>query len=102
MSGNTDRWNKELTVQFIELYRERPCLWQIKHTTYTNKNLKNEAYRELVNLIKPTILGANEKLVKSKIQNMRGAFRKEKRKVDHEMKSSSGAAAETIYEPSLW
>lgn len=92
----------ELTTKFIELYRERPCLWQIKHSTYTNKNLKRQAYEELAILIKTHFPNANEKLVKAKIQNMRGAFRKEKKKVDHAMVSSSGAAAETLYEPSLW
>lgn len=38
MSGE---WSKELTTKFIELYRERPCLWQIKHPTYKNRNLKH-------------------------------------------------------------
>lgn len=99
MSGE---WSKDLTTKFIEIYRENPCLWQIKHSSYTNRNLKQKAYEELIHLIKPSFPDANEKFVKSKIQNIRGAFRKEKKKVDHDMKSSSGAAAETLYEPSLW
>lgn len=31
-----------------------------------------------------------------------GAFRKERKKVDYDIKSRSGAKADILYEPSLW
>ncbi|KAF0735963.1 MADF domain-containing protein, partial [Aphis craccivora] len=40
--------SKEFITEFLEKYREFPCLWKIKSKDYTNKNLKNRAYDELL------------------------------------------------------
>ncbi|KAJ8934835.1 hypothetical protein NQ314_013183, partial [Rhamnusium bicolor] len=68
--------------EFIDMYRAHPALWQIKNKQlYNNRNLKNRGYSELVNIRKKLDPEANQKMVKSKIQSLRGSFRKELKKV---------------------
>ena len=87
-------WNKEVIVDFIALYRDRPCLWKEKDPGYGTINSRREAYKDLINLLKrKNFKNITIKEVKAKIQNLRNAFRKEARKVD----SSDGN-----YTPSLW
>jgi hypothetical protein len=39
--------NKQFWEEFIILYEEKPCLWDIKNKEYQNKLLKNAAYESL-------------------------------------------------------
>ena len=45
-------WTKALTLQLIELYRDHPCLYQIKSDAYKDRNKKTKAYAELLANIK--------------------------------------------------
>lgn len=73
---------KGILKQFIDTYRAHPALWQVKNKElYTNRNLKNRGYLELVKMWKKFDPEANQKMVKSKIQSLRGSFRKELKKV---------------------
>ncbi|XP_044739878.1 uncharacterized protein LOC123301208 [Chrysoperla carnea] len=85
----------EFIKAFIELYKLNPCLWQIKHSCYTNKVVKQDAYAKLVKLYRAVEPNATIDTVKQKINNLRSSFRKELRKV---RKNKPGA----IYNPSLW
>nr|CAH7763283.1 unnamed protein product [Callosobruchus chinensis] len=68
--------------QFIDCYRAHPALWQVKNKElYTNRNMKNQGYLELVKDWKRFDPEANQKIVKSKIQSLRGYFRKELKKM---------------------
>ncbi|KAJ8956003.1 hypothetical protein NQ318_006277 [Aromia moschata] len=77
-----------------------PCLWKVKSKEYLNKNLKNEGYDKLVEFCKPIFSTANRDFVYKKIQSLRGAFRKEFKKVSDSIRSGKGA--EEIYSPTLW
>ena len=33
--------------EFIQLYRNNPCLWKVKSKEYSDKNKKNIAYEQL-------------------------------------------------------
>lgn len=69
---------KRILKEFIDCYRAHPALWQIKNKEiYNNRNLKNRGYLELVKIWKRFDPEANQKMVKSKIQSLRGSFRKE-------------------------
>lgn len=35
-------WTRDVWSEFIEIYKNRPCLWKIGDKTYVNKNLKRE------------------------------------------------------------
>jgi hypothetical protein len=92
--------SKEFLTQFIQLYETFPCLWKIKSKEYLNKNLKESAYMQLLQLCKETYPEADIKFVKNKIQSLRNSFRKEMRKVHSSRRS--GAGTDNIYEPTLW
>lgn len=62
---------KHILKVFTETY---PALWQIKNKEiYTNRNLKNRSYSELINIWKQ--YNSAEKTVKAKIQSLRGSVR---------------------------
>lgn len=94
-------WTREVLSEFIELYRERPCLWKIKDADYVNKNLKREAYENLITFLKSkNYKNITIKDVKTKIQNIRNAFRRECKKIENSIRSGSGT--EDVYSPTLW
>ena len=38
-------------IEFIELYRSEECLWKIKSPSYSNRNLKEQAYQRLLQFV---------------------------------------------------
>lgn len=99
----SDVWvDKDFWVSFIDLYKGHPCLWDIKHVTYMQKDLKNAAYEVLVEKLKEKISDANVDMVKKKINNMRSSLRKEIKKVVASKEPGPGARAEEVHQPSLW
>lgn len=85
---------KKLTKDLIEMYWERRCLWQVNSKEYKKRDLKKKAYQEMVAFLRASgVKDANMKLVREKIQNLRRAMRKEKKRID----DSDGA-----YSPTLW
>lgn len=94
-------WGKDVVVELLALYKSFPCLWKIKSEGYTNKNLKEDAYRTLVGFCKEKgFCDANRDFVVKKIQSLRGSFRKELRKVKDSQRSGKGA--DEVYTSSLW
>lgn len=93
-------WTREILTDFIEMYRSHTCLWQIKAKEYTNKNLKNRAYDELVRYCQAYFPNVDRGFVTKKIQNIRAAFRKEVNKVKESKRS--GTSTEDVYVPTLW
>lgn len=93
-------WTREILTDFIEIYRSHSCLWQVKTKEYTNKNLKNRAYDDLVNYCKAHFPNADRGFVTKKIQNIRAAFRKEANKVSETKRT--GTSSEDVYKPTLW
>lgn len=65
-----------------------------------NKNLKNKAYDQLIDLCKTVFPEANKDFVVKKIQNFRGSFRKELKKVEDSKRS--GRSADEVHVPTLW
>jgi predicted house-cleaning noncanonical NTP pyrophosphatase (MazG superfamily) len=92
--------SKEFIIEFLEKYRQFPCLWKIKSKDYTNKNLKNRAYDELLTVCKNINPEANRDFVVKKIQSFRGSFRKELKKVEDSKRS--GKSADDVHVPTLW
>lgn len=94
-------WTRQITSEFIELYKEKICLWKVKDESYLNRHLKRLAYEDLVNFLKSkNFTNITVKDVKTKIQNLRSAFRKESKKIEDSNRSGSGV--DNIYSPSLW
>ncbi|KAJ8937932.1 hypothetical protein NQ318_005539 [Aromia moschata] len=84
--------SREFIEGFISVYRENPCLWQIKCKEYTNENLKARAYDNLVTYCKSNgYSNVNRDFVMKKIENLRGCFRKEMRKVESSKTTGTGS-----------
>ncbi|KAJ8926227.1 hypothetical protein NQ314_021415 [Rhamnusium bicolor] len=90
----------EFITEFIELYRQLPCLWKVKGKSYSNRHEKNKAYGKLLSFYKTGDENATVDSVKNKINNLRSAFRKELKKVRKSKRSGEGS--DSVYEPTLW
>uniref|UniRef100_A0A0A9WBV2 Sodium/hydrogen exchanger 3 n=1 Tax=Lygus hesperus TaxID=30085 RepID=A0A0A9WBV2_LYGHE len=93
-------WTNERIRKLIDMYRDRPCLWKLNHEHYTNKKLKDRAYAEIVNAFRSIFPQASHNMLKTKIQNIRGSYRKELRKIEASKKSAK--QGDEQYTPSLW
>lgn len=58
-----------------------PYLWQRDHEDYMNKDMRDEAFKVLLEIYKDFDESATVKIVKKKIENMRTNYSKELKKV---------------------
>ncbi|XP_025193021.1 uncharacterized protein LOC112593021 [Melanaphis sacchari] len=87
---------RKLISELIDEYKTCTCLWRIKDPDYKNKEMKNEAYESLLQLIKKYNENCTMDDLKRKIANLRTCYLREFKKV-MDAKRYGG-----IYEPSLW
>ncbi|CAK1597311.1 unnamed protein product [Parnassius mnemosyne] len=99
MSQNTARY-REVLCDFINIYRNEPCLWQIKNKLYHSRDKRNAALDKLVAKYKEVEESADRETVLKKINSLRTNYKKEKKKVENSKRS--GAGADVIFEPKLW
>ncbi|PIO13323.1 hypothetical protein AB205_0160550 [Aquarana catesbeiana] len=85
---------------FIDKYRELPCLWQVKHPQYNNKQKRQAVLEKLLELVTPVVPTATIPYLKAKIGGLRSTYLRERKKVMDSQRS--GAAADDIYVPRLW
>lgn len=84
--------------KFIEAYKTHRCLWKVKSKEYSNKQLKDAAYQELVELVREVAPDCTVDYIKRKIDILRGSFRRETKKVLASKKNRS----QVLYKPKLW
>ncbi|XP_031334690.1 uncharacterized protein LOC116164626 [Photinus pyralis] len=96
------KYNSEEYIRgLLAKYNDFPCLWKVKSKCYSNRNMKEDAYKELVKYTKDTIdEHATVDVIKKKIGALRRTFRRELLKVKESKKS--GAGGDDIYTPHLW
>ncbi|KAJ8882315.1 hypothetical protein PR048_014117 [Dryococelus australis] len=70
---------RQFLVEFIELYRSYPSLWQVKNKDYSNRNKKR--FR-LIKKCKGVDSSANKETVTNKINSLRSVYKKEMAKVN--------------------
>ncbi|GAB6024090.1 hypothetical protein CHUAL_008804 [Chamberlinius hualienensis] len=93
-------WGKPLITEFVNLYKNRPCLWNQNILEYNKLHLREAAYTEIVDFLKQNGLSnATDKTVKDKIQNLRRMHRRERGKVEMSKKEGGGTSS---YVPTLW
>lgn len=95
-----DMMSREFWFEFLQLYRNFPCLWDTKDPCYVRRDVKREAYDVLLAKVHEVDTTATIDSVKKKIDSFRTAFRREQKKVILSMQS--GATDGEIYCPSLW
>ena len=64
-------WSKKDTSIFIELLKERNCLWQIKCKEYKNKVLRDMAIKAITEEMAKHIVGIGQDDIKKKINTLR-------------------------------
>ena len=74
---------------FIAMYRSELCLWQVRSHDYHNHTKKDAAYAKLVKKLEEVEPGATKMSVINKINSLRSAFRKEKKKVEASKKTGA-------------
>jgi hypothetical protein len=92
--------NKEFWREFIQLYRSLPELWKVKSDVYKNRKLKDAGYNVLVEKLREIEEDADRDMVRRKINGLRTAYRREKKKKTDSTKS--GIVTDYMYVPSLW
>nr|XP_049704725.1 uncharacterized protein LOC126056271 [Helicoverpa armigera] len=93
-------YTHELLTEFIEAFRNNPCLWKIRSNEYKDKHLKLQGYLNLLEIIRKVERDATIENVKKKINSLRAGFRKEHKKVQDSKKTGSGT--DQVYVPKLW
>lgn len=76
-------WSHEQVDILIEMYRIRPCLYDVKSPAYKNRLLRNKAYEEIQQELRAIRPATNVVEIKSKINGLRTTFLTEYRKGKH-------------------
>ncbi|PIO25571.1 hypothetical protein AB205_0041350, partial [Aquarana catesbeiana] len=84
--------------QFLEMYRDLPCLWKVHSKDYSDRQNHNEAYTKLAELCTVVYSKADISYVTKKIANLRTIFKKELNKINESKRC--GAGADQV--PGLW
>ena len=82
------------------MYRSLPSLWKIKSKEYSNKLTRELAYSKMIEFCRKFEPSADRQFIVNKINNLKGAFKKELKKL--ESSKLSGAGTDDVYEPKLW
>ncbi|XP_047004066.1 uncharacterized protein LOC124622417 [Schistocerca americana] len=93
------KWSTVTIVHFLELYEERPCLWNHKYESYKDRNMREHALLEIVNYMRKIVPDCNLALVKAKIRSIRNAYINEYNKILKSRKN--GASADDVYKPTV-
>ncbi|KAK3883288.1 hypothetical protein Pcinc_002881 [Petrolisthes cinctipes] len=93
-------WERKETLLLIQLYRQNPCLWNVKADVYKDRNKRVSAINKITAELQKSGVSASASEVKKKIESIRCQYRRELRK--QEKSKKSGAGADDIYTPTLW
>ncbi|PIO09624.1 hypothetical protein AB205_0126450, partial [Aquarana catesbeiana] len=83
---------------FIDILRELPCLWEIKHPHYKNQAKRKAALEQLCEIVKQVIPTADITYLKILIGGLRSTYLRERKKV---LDSQRSGEADDIYVPRM-
>ena len=69
-------WTKDATIRLVELFREKPELWDTSGSSYRDKAKKQIAWNEIA-----MTMGVGVKEVEKKMRVLIGQFQREEKKV---------------------
>lgn len=87
-TSGTIVWNYENVEQLVELYEQRPCLYDTKSKDYFNRDVRNVALQDITK-----ILNTTDVQVKTKLKNLRTQYMREKLKT----KKPTGTGTDDLY-----
>ncbi|KAL4720395.1 hypothetical protein ACJJTC_002057 [Scirpophaga incertulas] len=73
---------RDILIKLLELYKDFPCLWDLSHKDYANRDARNQAYLIMLNVFKKNDSAATLKTLKTKLDNMRTSYKRERKKVE--------------------
>lgn len=83
LQGEMKHWTSDKVMKLIELYRERPLLWDPYHPEFKNCELKNQIWLDIAETL-------STRDVEKKMNILIVQFRRELKKInDHALKSDS-------------
>ena len=86
------KWNDQTVEKLIDLYEERPCLWDISDQSYSKRDVKEKA----LSVLKEE-LDIELSIIQAKWKSLRTQYGKELAK---ENKTKSGQSVDELYESS--
>lgn len=99
MSSKNVKWNSSKIIDFLEIYENFPVLWDSSSNHYKNRNLRDAAFRDLLNALQDKFPDITLDIIRSKIKTIRTVFSQECIKITKSKKS--GAGTDELYEPKL-
>ncbi|KAJ2952621.1 hypothetical protein O0L34_g6949 [Tuta absoluta] len=70
-----------ILTEFLQMYREFPCLWDNREILYTNREVRQQAYDVLLEKYRQLYDNATLKELKKRLENFRACFRREHKRV---------------------
>lgn len=92
--------SRKSLLEFLEVWQNEPCLWQVDSEDFHNKDKRSIAYEKLINKLKEEVNDATLEHVKRKISSLKTAYRRETKKIQDSKRS--GVGVEDIYVPKIW
>ena len=86
------KWTDEEVEKLIDLYEERPCLWDISDRSYSKRDLKEKALSEIKEALEIDL-----SIIQAKWKSLRSQYGREMAK---EQKTKSGQSVDDLYESS--
>lgn len=90
------KWGDDNTLQFINLYRNEECLWDIRSQNYRNKQMRITALQNICSSMNMERLTIEE--VKAKIKSLRCTYNLELDKISKSTRSGAGG---DVYVPKI-
>ncbi|KAL4720966.1 hypothetical protein ACJJTC_019226 [Scirpophaga incertulas] len=97
----TSQEEKDIIKDFIDLYRDLTCLWDVSSEDYKDTSQRKTAWGILAEKLKDLDPNANELSAKKKVDHLKYSYQREIKKVK-ESKNRTGSAASEVYRPNLW
>lgn len=89
-SFNEDiQWSDEKTLQLIELFQDKPVLWDTKNMNYKNIKMKNDAWKQIAIVLK---MPDAKDIIKKKMNSLQASYRK----IKSRMKTKSGMGTDEV------
>lgn len=92
---------RKFILDLIHLYHVNTVLWDKKHKYYSNRKKRAEAYEILEKKCKEYYPEADDDYVRTKLDSLRTAFRRDYKKVVAS-RIKHGVDSPVVYQPSLW
>ncbi|KAF2898810.1 hypothetical protein ILUMI_07365 [Ignelater luminosus] len=89
------KMNSTQLMQFVELYRDRDCLWSVNSPHYTDRAARNRSLQEISEAMNIPSFGPRE--VAQKIKNLRTTYNQQIKKIA--LSKSSGKSNYDLYKP---